>query len=84
MICVMEVTLPPELEPLIHSAVESGRYATAGDLVEEALREKLEQQLWNRHLVKLAEEAIAEGGFEEQPPDWRERLLALAAERRAR
>ena len=34
----MEVTLTPDLEELIHEAVESGRYPSPGEVIRDALR----------------------------------------------
>jgi len=34
----MNVSLPPELERLVHHKVETGRYGSASDVIREALR----------------------------------------------
>ena len=81
----MQVTLPEDLEGVVDAAVRSGRYPTADALVDEALREKLRiDRLVDAHYVRLAQEALAEDGPVEPGPNWREGILALAAERRGR
>lgn len=80
----MKVEIKAETAPVIEAAVRSGQYSSAGAFVDDAIREKVAiDQAADAHYVKLAQEALAAGGFEERGPDWREKIKALASTRRS-
>lgn len=78
----MSVTLDPELESVIRERVDSGRFATADDVVRDALRrvETAEHQRAElRAALAIAEHQIEHGRVTEWTPE-----LHAAIMRRAR
>jgi antitoxin ParD1/3/4 len=78
----MTVTLPPQLEAMIEEKVTSGRYADAGEVVEEALplldeRDRFEQL---RAELAIGLEQIERGETVPYTPDFMERLKREATE----
>jgi antitoxin ParD1/3/4 len=72
----MNVSLTPQLEALIRSKVESGRYNNASEVVREALRllesrDRLERL---RVAVAIGEAQFARGEFEDWSPELMDRL----------
>lgn len=59
----MNVSLTPELEKLVADRVSSGRYATASEVIREALRllEERDQLNQLRHEVRLGLEQLDQG-----------------------
>ena len=55
----MRLELPPELETIVDDAVRSGRYATAADVVREALGRLDDEEAHFRALKREIERGIA-------------------------
>ena len=71
----MSVTLTPELEALIEEILATGRYADAGDVIEQAVRQLEERERRQRLQASVAEgfAAIERGeGVELTPERWEE------------
>jgi len=71
----MSVTLTPELEALIEEILATGRYADAGDVIEQAVRQLEERERRQRLQASVAEgfAAIERGeGVELTPELWEE------------
>ena len=80
----MNVSLTPELARFTRFLVESGRYASASEVVRNALRLLEEREAENTELRLRMQEALESGPAVEFDGDRiRERLLNRAAELRA-
>ena len=65
----MQVVLKPELEAFIREKVESGDYADAADVIDEALRAKMGDEAEQRDRLRAAiDEGIAEADRGETVP----------------
>jgi antitoxin ParD1/3/4 len=78
----MNVSLTPQLEALVRSKVESGRYNNASEVVREALRllesrDRLERL---RAAIAIGDTEYARGEGDEWTPELRSRLEREAAE----
>jgi antitoxin ParD1/3/4 len=90
----MNVSLTPELEKLVAARVSSGRYASASEVVREALRLLDERDQLNqlRHDVRLGLEQLDQGNsvrFDDQAlkrlkRQGRKRLAAAANQQKGR
>ena len=84
----MNVSLTPELEAFVQTAVKSGRYGSASEAVRESLRLLEEREAKFLRLKALIEEGVASGiagpfdreAVERIKREGRERLAARAAE----
>jgi antitoxin ParD1/3/4 len=79
----VNITLPPQLEALVRSKVESGRYSDASEVVVEALRvlEREEQLERLRAEVQIGIQAIEEGRTVADTPALRKALKEEAIRR---
>ncbi len=78
----MNVSLTPQLEAKIHERVESGRYASASEVVREALRllEEREQLEHLRSLLAVGLEEAQRGELIEFTPELMEEIARDAHE----
>ncbi|MGD0411532.1 MAG: ribbon-helix-helix domain-containing protein [Verrucomicrobiota bacterium] len=53
----MEITLPPELEAYVDQRVRGGAFVSATELIEEAVRRKMEEDSWMEQKVLEAEQS---------------------------
>jgi antitoxin ParD1/3/4 len=79
----MSVSLTPQLEAMIHERVESGRYSSASEVVEEALRllEEREQLEHLRGLLAVGLERAQRGELVEFTPEYLDDLDRRVEER---
>ena len=79
----MNVSLTPQLEATIHERVESGRYASASEVVREALRllEERERLEHLRSLLQVGLEEAQRGELIEFTPELMEEIAQRARER---
>ena len=68
----IQVVLRPELEALVNERVQSGRYATAEAVIEDALQLLKKRDEAEDHLETLLEEAEASSLTELSDEDWAE------------
>ena len=52
----MDIVLPPDLEAYVQERVRSGAFASSKELIQEALRRKMEEDSWLEQKVLEAEE----------------------------
>jgi putative addiction module CopG family antidote len=52
----MEITLPPELEAYVAGRVRGGAFASANEVIREAVRRKMEEDDWLERKVLEAEQ----------------------------
>jgi len=52
----MDITLPPELEAYVRERVRGGAFASAAEVIGEAVRRKMEDDQWLEQKVLEAEE----------------------------
>jgi antitoxin ParD1/3/4 len=57
----LQVTLTPIQEAMVHSHVASGQYASAHEVIDEALRLMEEQETFDGAKIKHLQQAIHEG-----------------------
>lgn len=78
----MIVTRPPQLQALIQQQVDSGRFASAEEVIEAAVRllDERERLARLRAAIAVGDEQIARGQVVEWTPDFMDRLLAEADE----
>lgn len=78
----MNVSLTPQLEAMIHERVESGRYASASEVVREGLRllEEREQLDHLRSLIAVGLEQSERGELIDFTPDYLEDVTRRAHE----
>lgn len=78
----MSITLSPRTEAMIREKLDSGRYANADEVVEEAVMLLEARERFERLRASLieAEEEIREGKVLEWTPELRQRLREEAAE----
>lgn len=48
--------LPPDLESYVHRSVRGGAFSSANELIQEAVRRKMEEDAWMEQKVLEAEE----------------------------
>ncbi len=53
----MDITLPPDLESYVDQSVRRGAFTSANELIQEALRRKMEEDAWMEQKVLEAEES---------------------------
>jgi Arc/MetJ-type ribon-helix-helix transcriptional regulator len=53
----MEITLPPDLEAYVDQRVRGGAFVSATELIEEAVRRKMEEDSWMEQKVLEAEQS---------------------------
>ena len=81
----VESELGPDAERFTRWMLESGRSPGIDDLMDRALSalaEKVEEEDWNAHIHKLAQEGIDSGPAEPFGPNWKEELKASVPQRR--
>lgn len=52
----MDITLPPDLESYVDQSVRRGAFTSANELIQEAVRRKMEEDAWMEQKVVKAEE----------------------------
>lgn len=57
----MEITLPPHLEAIVNKKVEGGDYASAGDVVREAMRRLDESEGTREQRIEEVRRKVAHG-----------------------
>jgi putative addiction module CopG family antidote len=57
----MEITLPPDLEAYVDQRVRGGAFVSATELIQEALRRKMETDSWMEEKVIEAEQSELSG-----------------------
>jgi len=53
----MDITLPPDLESYVDQSVRRGAFTSANELIQEAVRRKMEEDAWMEEKVLEAEES---------------------------
>ena len=53
----MEITLPPDLEAYVNQRVRRGAFESATEVIQEALRRKMEEDAWMEQKVVEAEQS---------------------------
>jgi putative addiction module CopG family antidote len=53
----MDITLPPDLESYVDQSVRRGAFTSANELIQEAVRRKMEEDAWMEQKVMEAEES---------------------------
>ena len=53
----MEITLPPDLEAYVAQRVRGGAFVSAAELIQEAVRRKMENDSWMEQKVLEAEQS---------------------------
>jgi len=53
----MEITLPPDLEAYVDQRVRGGAFVSATELIEEAVRRKMDEDSWMEQKVLEAEQS---------------------------
>ena len=53
----MEITLPPDLEAYVDQRVRGGAFVSATELIQEAVRRKMENDSWMEEKVLEAEQS---------------------------
>lgn len=78
----MEITLTPETEAVVRQKVADGKYASAADVVQAAVRllDDQDRLAYLRRLVDEADQQVREGKTMEWTPELRQRLREEAAE----
>ncbi|MGQ0659590.1 type II toxin-antitoxin system ParD family antitoxin [Sphingosinicella sp.] len=83
----LSIALTEELAGEVEAAVASGDYATASEVVRDALRawrrERQDREAAIRRLRELVEEGLASGEPEPMPENWAEEIIARGRARLA-
>jgi Predicted transcriptional regulators containing the CopG/Arc/MetJ DNA-binding domain and a metal-binding domain len=53
----MEIMLPPDLESYVDRSVRRGAFSSASELIQEAVRRKMEEDAWMEEKVLEAEDS---------------------------
>ena len=80
------LTLTPELERIIDQLVDSGRYADANDVVQDAVRRLSSAEEGDRYVreaLAIAEEQVARGAVMEWTPELHADIMRRAMEAKA-
>ena len=80
------LTLTPELERIIGQLVDSGRYADANDVVQDAVRRLSsaeERDRYVREALAIAEEQVRRGEVIEVTPEYKADLMRRVRKARA-